>query len=220
MDILYLLDHLENLIASSRRMPLVNSILVKEGDILSIIDEMRTVIPDEIKQARRVIQEKERILAQANAEASTILSRARAESERAMNREGLLRSAEERSKEMVQRADQQAQELVQQAQQHTETLKIDADAYVSETLHNLREHLMSIETDVSRTILSIERGLDSIAEQDQEQESEEDNIPPPQVENALQEEQYDVEVDTEPTTGIQPRRASLANDTIGGPIFP
>ena len=223
MDILYLLDRLENLIASSRRMPLVNSIIVKEADILSIIDEMRTVIPDEIKQARRVIQEKERILAQANAEASTILSRARAESERAMNREGLLRSAEERSQEMVQRANQQAQELVQQAQQHTETLKIDADAYVSETLHNLREHLVSIETEVSRTILSIERGLDSIAEQGQQEESEEDDNSTEEnepQENALREEEYDVEVDTEPTTGMHPRRASLAHDTIGGPIFP
>lgn len=220
MDILYLLDRLENLIASSRRMPLVNQIIIKEGDILSIIDEMRTVIPDEIKQARRVIQEKERILSQANAEAAQVISRTRTESERAMNREGLLRSAEERSKELVQRADQQAQEVVQQAQRHTENLKIDADAYVSETLHNLKEHLMSIETDVSRTILSIERGLESIALQDQEQEGEEDEedgeIP---QEEPQYEEAYD-DVDTEPTTGIQPRRASLANDTIGGPIFP
>ena len=58
MDILYLVDRLENLIAGSRRMPLVNQIILKEGDILNIVDQMRTTIPDEIKQARRVIQEK------------------------------------------------------------------------------------------------------------------------------------------------------------------
>ncbi|MBO0778136.1 MAG: hypothetical protein J2P37_04840, partial [Ktedonobacteraceae bacterium] len=61
MDILYLIDRLDNLIASSRRMPLLNQIIVKESDILSVIDQMRTSIPEEIKQARRVIQEKERI---------------------------------------------------------------------------------------------------------------------------------------------------------------
>src|SRR2546421_428213 len=65
MDILYLVDRLENLIASSRRMPVVNQVMIKEGDILNIVDQMRTSIPDEIKQARRIIQEKERILAQA-----------------------------------------------------------------------------------------------------------------------------------------------------------
>ena len=63
MDILYLVDRLENLIAGSRRMPLVNQIIVKESEILSIIEQMRTTIPDEVKQSRRVIQEKERILA-------------------------------------------------------------------------------------------------------------------------------------------------------------
>lgn len=109
MDILYLVDRLENLIAGSRKMPLVNQIILKEGDILSIVDQMRTTIPDEIKQARRIIQEKERILAQAQAEASTLLARAREETERAMNREGLLRAAEQRSQELVHSAEQQAQ---------------------------------------------------------------------------------------------------------------
>jgi len=78
VDILYLVDRLENLIASSRRMPLVNQIIIKEADILSIVDQMRTSIPDEIKQARRIIQEKERILAQAQARSTALLEWARA----------------------------------------------------------------------------------------------------------------------------------------------
>src|SRR6266851_4309204 len=151
MDILYLVDRLENLIAGSRRMPLVNQIMIKESDILNIVDQLRTTIPDEIKVARRIIQEKERILAQAQADASTLLARAREETERAMNREGLLRAAEARS-----------QELVRQADEHTEQLKIDADSYVAETLRNLKDHLASVEMDISRSILSIEKGLESL----------------------------------------------------------
>ncbi|GAC1406496.1 MAG: hypothetical protein NVSMB49_26150 [Ktedonobacteraceae bacterium] len=205
MDILYLLDRLENLIASSRRMPLMNQILLKEADILSVIDEMRNVIPNEIQQARRIVQDKERILFQANAEAAQIVSRARAESERAMNREGLLRAAEERSQDLVRRAEEQAQELVHEARRHSNHLKNDADAYVSETLHNLKEHLVSVETEVSRTILSIDRGLESIAMQDSEEHAEE----------------VDEEADAQELQAeIQPRRAALANDTMGGPTFP
>ncbi|HET7641369.1 MAG TPA: hypothetical protein VFK47_21850, partial [Ktedonobacteraceae bacterium] len=139
MDILYLVDRLENLLASSRRMPLVNQIIIKEGDILNIVDQMRTSIPDEIKQARRIIQEKERILAQAQADASTLLARAREETERAMNREGLLRAAEARSQELVRQAEEQAKDVVRQAEEHTEQLKVDADSYVAETLRNLKD---------------------------------------------------------------------------------
>src|SRR2546427_407565 len=140
MDILYLVDRLENLIANSKRMPLVNQIMIKEGDLLNIVDQMRTSIPDEVKQARRIIQEKERILAQAQADASTLLSRAREESERAMNREGLLRTAEMRSQELVRLAQEQAHTVMQQAQEHSEHLKLDADGYVAETLRNLKDH--------------------------------------------------------------------------------
>lgn len=228
MDILYLVDRLENLIAGSRRMPLVNQIILKEGDILNIVDQMRTTIPDEIKQARRVIQEKERILAQAQSEATTLLARAREETERAMNREGLLRAAEQRSQELVRQAEQQAHQKIQQADAHAEQMKNDADNYVAETLRNIRDHLASIEIDISRDIISIEKGLESLGlpsdeseasvDSDAQQADEQDEYYEDAGEQGgLAEEEY--EVVPSPVKSV-PRRASFANDTIGGPIYP
>ena len=213
MDILYLVDRLENLIASSHRIPLTNQIRIKEVDILNIVDQMRTSIPDEIKQARRVIHEKERILAQAQADASTLLARAREETERAMNREGLLRAAEARSQEMVQQAEEHSQAVVRRAEEQNDRLKTDADTYVAETLRNLKDHLASIEMDISRTILSVEKGLESLEIPEGEEGSE-------NVEEL--DEFYDDSGEPEdiatPSRPI-PRRASLANDTIGGPSY-
>ena len=186
--------------------------MIKEGDILNIVDQMRTSIPDEIKQARRIIQEKERILAQAQSDASTLLTRAREETERAMNREGLLRTAEARSHELVRQAEERARSVVVKAEEHGEQLKADADNYVAETLSNLKDHLASIEMDVSRTILSIEKGLESL------------EIAEPEEENGAEaKEQYEdpeVALDDMPVPARPiPRRASLANDTGGGPHF-
>ena len=212
MDILYLVDRLENLIASSRRMPLVNQIILKEGDILNIVDQMRTTIPDEVKQARRIIQEKERILAQAQADASALLTRAREETERAMNREGLLRTAEARSQELVQQAESQSQSLVQQAEEHSMQIKVDADNYVAETLRNLKDHLSSIEMDVSRTILSIEKGLESL-------ELPEDENAEEQYEEFYDDDADATDLDGASSSRTLPRRASLANDTMGGPLL-
>lgn len=196
IEILYLVDRLENLIASSRKVPLVNQFLVKEADILTIIDQMRTSIPDEIKQARRIIQEKERILTQAQAEANKLMALAREETERALNREGLLRSAEERSQEMLQLADEKAEQL-----------KVEADAYVTETLRALRDHLSSIEMEIGRSILSIEKGLASLELLPEDEEG---------AEEAYEEDQEELEEIQPPARPI-PRRASLAADTMGGP---
>lgn len=211
MDILYLVDRLENLVASSRRMPLVNQILIKEADILSIIDQMRTSIPDEIKQARRIIQDKERILAQAQSEASALLAKAREETERAMNQQGLLRAAETRSKELVNQAEEQAHAMIHSVEEESEQLKIDADGYVVETLTNLRDHLSSIEMDVSRTILSIEKGLEGFQIIEEEDGGEEYV----DAQDAASSVESDESAPRRPSP--IPRRASLANDTTGGP---
>jgi hypothetical protein len=197
MDILYLVDRLENLLASSPKMPLFNQLLVKESEILNIIEQMRTSIPDEIKLARRIIQEKERIIAQAQADASTLLARAREESERAIKREGLLQAAGERS-----------QEMVRKAEAHAEKLKVEADAYAAETLRALHEHLNTIEVSISRTILSIEKGLESL----ELPVEEGDNVEGPFAELEDDQEQ-------QPAAHPVPRRASLAADTMGGPGY-
>lgn len=206
IDILYLVDRLENLIAGSRRMPLVNQIImVREAEILNIIDQMRTSIPDEIKHARRIMQEKERILAQAQAEANKLLTRAREESERVMNREGLLRAAEERSEELLQRAEARAEQL-----------KAEADAYVAATLRALRDHLSSIEMDVGRSILSIEKGLASLELPPEEER--EDLEDAGDAYDEFEEPQEPAQPNVPPARPV-PRRASLAVDTMGGPMY-
>jgi len=222
MDILYLVDRLENLIASSRRMPLFNQIMVKEADMLDIIETMRTAIPDEIKQARRIIQDKERILAQAQAEASSLLAKAREESEKAMKRDGLLRAAEERSEKMLSQAEEKADQL-----------KIEADAYVVETLRALHEHLSGIEMEIDRSLLSIEKGLASMEEHGEEDMAIDDEDDPPYPDDGMSDDTiqnptsipdgrntYAQPGDTKPRPGQQPRRASLAIDTMGGPVNP
>jgi F0F1-type ATP synthase membrane subunit b/b' len=186
IDILYLVDRLENLVASSRRVPLVNQIMMKEADILSILDQMRTSIPDEMKQARRILQDKERILAQVQANASKIMERAHEDAEEAIKRESLLRLAEEKA----------------------EQIKVEADAYVAETLRALRDHLTSIEMDIDRSILSIEKGLASLELPGEA--GEEDGY-----EDIGQEEVRGAPSSARPL----PRRASLAVDTMGGPGY-
>lgn len=185
IDILYLVGRLENLITNSRRVPLVNQIMVKEADILSIIDQMRTSIPDEFKQARAIIHDKERILAQAQADANKLIARAQEKAEEAVHREGLLRLADEKA----------------------EQIKVEADVYVAETLRALRDHLTSIEMDIDRSILSIEKGLASLElpdEEGEEDEYEEDGNGQPEISSQVK---------------TMPRSASLAVDTMGGPVY-
>ena len=185
IDILYLVGRLENLITRSWKVPLINQIMVKEAEILDIIDQMRSSIPDEFNQAQAIIHDKERILTQAQAEANKLVAQAQEKAEEVVHREGLIRLADEKA----------------------EQIKVEADAYVTETLRALRDHLSSIEMDIDRSILSIEKGLASLElpdEESQEDVYEEDGNGQPDISSQVK------------TT---PRSASLAVDTIGGPVY-
>jgi hypothetical protein len=185
IDILYLVGRLENLISTSRRVPLINQILIKEADILSIIDQMQVSIPNEVKQARAIVHDKERILAQAQADANKLVAQAQEKAEEAVHREGLLRLADEKA----------------------EQIKVEADGYVAETLRALRDHLTSIEMDIDRSILSIEKGLASLELPDEEH-----------VED-MYEENIHAQANISSQVKTKPRSASLAADTIGGPVY-
>lgn len=240
MDILYLVDRLENIMANGRKMPLLNQMVFKENDVvtmLNILEQMHNSIPGEFAQAQRVTQERDRILAQAQAEAtalrektqeeaaslrnkaqgeaSILRNNAREESDRVLNREGLLRAAEERSQDILRQAKEQAREIMRQAEEHTEHMKADADAYAAETLQNLKEHLASIESEVSRNILSIEKGLESLEAQKYEEIYATDATG---EENELDD--TDAVAEDQMPAYPLPRRSSLANDTMGGPNFP
>jgi hypothetical protein len=216
MDILYLVDRLGNYISNGQRIPLVNQVILKESELLAILDEMRTRIPAELKQAQRIIQDKERILAQAQADATAILARAREEVERTLSQDNLLHLSEERAQEMMRLATEQAQLIICRAEEHTTQLRREADGYATETLRNLREHLTDIETDLGRTILSIEKGLETLTLQPSDPEE-------------IDEELVAEGIEAMPTQAIppsdtpslsQPRRSALAADTMGaGPFY-
>ena len=211
MDILYLVDRLENFISNGQRIPLVNQVILKESELLAILDEMRTCIPTELEQAKRVVEDKERIIAQAQADATALISRAHEEVERTLSHDNMLQLSQGRAHEMMRLATEQAQLIVRRAEEQTTQLRREADGYATETLRNLREHLTDIETDLGRTILSIEKGLESLTLQP---------IDPEEIDEELVADDIG-SIDTQAVPpASQPRRSSLAADTMGtGPFY-
>jgi cell division septum initiation protein DivIVA len=103
-DILQLIDRLEELAGSGMRVPLSSRIMVEEEEFLAIIDHLRLSIPQEIKQARRIVQERHQIIAEAQAEADKILAVAKERAEYLMNDQGLVNEAKARSEEILRQA--------------------------------------------------------------------------------------------------------------------
>ncbi|MDP8909444.1 MAG: ATPase, partial [Chloroflexota bacterium] len=103
-DILYLVDRLEELVGMGKRVPLSNRVMVEEEEFLSLVDQLRVAVPNEIKQAQRVIKERERIIGEAQDEARAIVKAAQDRAELLLSQHGVLAEARVRGEEILRRA--------------------------------------------------------------------------------------------------------------------
>ena len=131
MDIQHLVDRLEEILNESKQIPLTTNLMVDEDRIYRLVDQMRSAIPQEIKQAGRVNAERDRILAQAKEEADRIRALAKQEAEELVNRDSVTQTAQQRADTIIERARREA-----------EGLREDADAYVIDVLTKLEENLL------------------------------------------------------------------------------
>ncbi len=131
MDILHLIDRLEALLNEGSHPPLSGKrVLIDEQRAWEIIDQMRVAIPEEVKKAKRINQERDRIIAQANEEAERIIQLAHDEADRLADANEVTKAAQTR-----------AATIIERAQREAETLKLDADDYTTQVLGKLEEDL-------------------------------------------------------------------------------
>ena len=88
MDVLVLIDKLDDLVHNAKPVPLTDQVRVDKEEIYDILDQMRATIPEEIKQARWIVKERQEMLAEAKREAERIVKEARERQEQADLRGG------------------------------------------------------------------------------------------------------------------------------------
>lgn len=145
IDILHLIDRLEDLLEHGWRLPLGNKVAIDEDLFLNIIDQMRIVIPQEIKQAREVQQERDRYVAQAHEEARRIIAQAREDAAQQLDEHKLRKAAEA-----------QAEAIIQRAQQEAARIHSGADEYAEAKLKELSENLSRLQSVIQNGINLLE----------------------------------------------------------------
>ncbi len=141
MDIQHLVDRLEELIDEGRHIWFTKMTMIDEERALEIIDQMRISIPEEIEKANRVLNQRDRILAQANEEAARIIDLAREKAETLIQRDAIVQAAQSR-----------AANIIEQARQEAEQMRADADNYVLEVLREF-------ETQLVKTLSIVRNGI-------------------------------------------------------------
>ena len=104
MDVLVLIDKLDDLIHNAKPIPMSDKVRVDKEEIYDILDQMRATIPEEIKQARWIVKERQEMLAEAKREAERILKEARDRQSQLVSQEEVVKQAERAAEDIIEDA--------------------------------------------------------------------------------------------------------------------
>lgn len=130
MEILSILETLEDLVEKSVSVPFSGRCLMDKEEILEIVKEIRLKLPDDIKQAKWVKEERQRILMEAQKEANTIIKDA----------ESKIASLVDEH-EITKKAYDQANEIISNAQKNAREIRLGTRDYADSVLNKVEEIL-------------------------------------------------------------------------------
>lgn len=151
MDISARLQRLEELVNEAKSMPLSSSVLVNKDEMQQLITEAQDSLPEEIKQARWIVRDREELLAKARAEGERIVERAREERSRLARREEIVKAAEE-----------EAERILAAAEDRTASMTQEAEDYVDGKLAQFENVLRRIQEDTQATARAIAKTMEQI----------------------------------------------------------
>jgi len=117
------LRRLIEIVNNARTMPMSNTIRLTRDEVLELLEEALERLPEELKQARWMLKERQEFLAKTSRDGEDILEAARVRAERMVQRT-----------EIVREAAHTAQRLVDEAREESSRLRLEAEDYCDQKL--------------------------------------------------------------------------------------
>ena len=111
MEIFTLLEELEDILETSKSVPFSGKSVVDKEEILEIIKEIRLKLPEELKQAKWIKEERQRILVEAQKEADDIVKEAENRIISMINENEITKKAYEKKAEIIETANEMSREI-------------------------------------------------------------------------------------------------------------
>lgn len=144
MDVESHISQLEQLVAEARPVPLSASVMVNRKDVDELLAALRGALPEEIRQARWVLKERDDLVAQGQRESEQMILDARAEQSRLVS-----------ETEVVRQSHREAERIVEEAREQARVLRLEAEDYVD-------SKLASFEIVLQKTMQTVEKGRERL----------------------------------------------------------
>ena len=151
MEIFTLLETLEDILDKSKTLPFTDKSIVEKEQFLDIIIEIRLKLPDELKQAKWIKEERERIIEEAQKDADDIVKEAENRIISMIDEHEITRKAYDKKTEIIADANEMYREITQ-----------GTTTYVDGILANIENNMLELGKTLSGVEMSIQNALETI----------------------------------------------------------
>lgn len=122
MDGLELLDELEDIIDKGASVPFSGRCILERDELMDILQELKLKLPDDLKQAKWIKEERQRILHEAQLEADEIIKAANEKGISMINEHEITQQAMEQARQIIDKANAEAQEIMDSSYNYADSL--------------------------------------------------------------------------------------------------
>lgn len=173
-------EEAHEMLASARRLPLVDKVIIEENDFISILDDLKEAIPKEVRSASQVLEEQKSIVNKAYEEADRIVQQAKSEAERIVGAANAEADRKIQQEEIVKQANAVAEDIKANALRYQEEVKQEADEYAErvkqESLQYADDMLAYLGSNLQSALQGLADNRGSIMEERRNLESRKQNL--------------------------------------------
>ena len=140
MDVLALLEELQQILENGTPVPFSKKVMLDKEQIEDLILEIKGKTPDELKQARWVKEERQRIIQDAQKEANDIIKEAENKIISMIDEHEITKKAYEQRAEIIDQAEAYKRELISATKEHSDKILEDLENTLKQTLDMIRRN--------------------------------------------------------------------------------
>jgi len=145
MEIFTLLETLEDIMERSKSVPFTEKGIVDKEEVLEIIKEIRLKLPDELKQAKWIKEERGRILQEAQKEADDIGREAENRIISMIDEHEITRKAYEQKAEIIETANEMSREISKGTKDYADNILANLENAINDISVSINEAIKTIE---------------------------------------------------------------------------
>ncbi len=140
-----ILDMMDDLLDNATAVPFsVKKSILDADQMRDYINEMRLNLPQEIKQAKMIVRDRQTIIADANKEADTIIRRAEDRAKVIVSNDEITKAAKARAAEIITQAQTKAKEFKSAASKFVDDILVETEESLQSSLSEVRKKRQAV----------------------------------------------------------------------------